>query len=202
MLKVQISIALVFAIASQISFPEESTVRLEYRGEDVPLHLKFSSAVRMYTQVPENSPDDRVDIVYAQLNLVQNISGAWYLPKSEDRAFDMNYAEQFLDFLLALKEEAEQRNRRVKEVVACPPDRARPRGDDIYVAFEVMDDAKRGIWEELRQRVERGPFAEGMTRMLRHSGSIHSRSHHYKEIYEQSDTDPDYMLDRICTRMC
>ena len=190
---------LLICIFPSIGNAEELHIRFEFEGENVPKHMKLASAANIFTQIGDEVSDERVGSIYMSLNMKQNSNGVWFLPETQELKFDMAYAQTILDLLQSLKDDAEHRISRVQEVVACPTDRNRPRGDDVYVALKVLVDAKYGIWEALRQEVARGPHAEAIENLFGWSGSIHSRSYYHKDMYERTGRDPDLMLEQFCT---
>ena len=123
--------------------------------------------------------------MHGQLNVVQLPNGAWTLPRELNRSREE--AAALVEYLEALNEQANARLNEMWRVLACPHDRARPSGDDVYLVFEVIEDAEDSLWEQLRQQaIKEHPIVAEVSDKFRMSMSMSSRRYHLKKTWAMS----------------
>lgn len=184
---------LVLALLTANASSEELPIRIEYITPNVPIALIFRMMVTDSVERTEGD-DERIRWTLWQLNRVQLPNGGPEPTREE--------AEELVQYFEALIEQASARLNEMWRVLACPHDRARPTGDDIYLVLEVIQDAQDSMWEQLRQQaVKERPLIAELTDEYSSSMSMNSRRYHLKEAWaSRGRDDPDQELDEICLK--
>ncbi len=181
----------------------ELSTRIEYTEQTAPNGVIFKMMVSQYVDRPnttvlnEGDRPSRVDQLWSQLNIHQLSNGVWTFPK--EMIYSKEQAAELVGYFAEINTQAETRVQEMWRVLACPLDRARPLGDDAYLAIEVIQDAKDVLWEQLRQQAVRrhGEIIVELTDKHRKSMGMKSIRHHMKEAWKHRD-DPDGLLSDLC----
>ena len=180
-------------------------IRIEYDEHTAPNGVIFEQLASQCLALSEEPSVSKnsgicVDTLWTRMNQNHRQDGSWTI--STKPKYTWEQAVDISSSLRRMKVRAETRLDRLWRVFLCPVGRARPNGDDIFIAIEAIQDSNEVFWEQLRQQAVRdhGDVIVELTDKQRESMGFISKRHDLTLAWKDR-RGPNEVLSDLCDQL-
>ena len=179
------------------SIEESVTVRYSDGAFEMPESLILKMFVETITHMEGASPSG---IVLGQLNQVTLEDGCKTIPANEsDWRYSRVEGERFTERLKEVLSEVKARHKEYVRVIACPENRSRPSGKEVWLALRAAQELETSVWEEQRYQLNKEFEPMYKTLMQNYQPGYTSTSYDLTKLYDaESSEKADARLEQFC----